>query len=267
MKPLWLIGRDIAHSPAPSMHNAALVALGQAPRYALHPVEPAGFEAALDEAERTCAGINVTAPYQLRAAARYRAVLDDRAAACGAVTTVVFDAGRAVRAANTDVVGLRTAWRRANVDVRERVVAVVGAGGGARAVVLAAHQAGAAALTVHARRAAAADALRELARALGLALVDEPAHLVVLAASALDDPGAAITGAARGPGFVHELRYGGGARAARDAALRGGHLFLDGTSMLLAQAQVAMALFLGGTLPDHASAAMSGAVSSWRTWT
>lgn len=267
MKPLWLLGRDVATSPAPRLHNAALTALGQAPRYQVRVVPPADLDAVLDEAERSTAGINVAAPYQVRAAERFASVLDDAAGASGAVDTVVFDDARPVRAANTDVVGLLTAWRRASVDVRDRVVAVVGAGGAARAVVVAAREAGARAVAVHARRPEAAALLEARARALGLDVVDEGAHLVVLAVGALDDAGATIKRALRGPGAVHALSVGTAARTSRDAALRAGCVFLDGTSMLLARAQVALGLFLGGTPPAQASAAMSAAVSSWRTWT
>ncbi|MBI1947841.1 MAG: hypothetical protein HYS27_19280 [Deltaproteobacteria bacterium] len=262
-RPLWLLGRDLSQSPSPLLHNAALAALGAPPLYALHAVEPADVERAFDDAEHTCRGSNVTAPYKLRAAERWRAVLDDTARAVGAVNTVVFERDRAVSAHNTDVRGLLTAWRRASVDVTGRVVAVLGAGGAARAAVVAAGEAKARAVALSARRTDAADALATLARARGLAVVDEPAQLVVLAASALEDPGAAIARALRGPGSVHELRYGAAARTSRDAALKAGHVFLDGTSMLLAQAQAALALFLGGTLPDHASAAMAAAVSAW----
>jgi shikimate dehydrogenase len=265
VRPLWLLGCDVAASPSPALHHAGLQALGLPPCYALHPVEPDAVDAAFDEAERDCRGINVTAPYKLRAAARFAAVLDDTARACGAVNTVVFDAGRAVRAANTDVHGLLVAWHRASVDVDGRTVAIVGAGGAARAAVVAARDARARAVAIYARRLEARRALEVQARALGLALADGPAQLVVLASTELADPAAAIAAALRGPGTVHDVRYGAAARASRDAALRAGHVYLDGTSMLLAQGQAALALFLGGTLPDRAALAMSRAVSSWRT--
>lgn len=265
-RPLWLLGRDLTASPSPLMHNAALASLGAPPLYSLKPVEPVDVERAFDEAEGHCRGINVTAPYKRQAARRFGAVLDDTARLCGAVNTVVFDQGRAVAASNTDVHGLLAAWRRASIDVTDRVVAVVGAGGAARAALVAAKEAGARGVTLTARREEARGALAAEASALSLPVVDEPAALVVLAASALDDAAGTIATALRGPGAVHELRYGAAARASRDAALRARHVFLDGTSMLLAQGQAAMALFLGGTLPGPAAAAMSRAVSTWLSY-
>lgn len=265
MKPLWLVGADIAASPSPAMHNAALAALGLPPVYALRPTQADSLDATLDEAERSCRGINVTAPYKVQVARRFGAVLDETAALCGAVNTVVFDEGRAVAARNTDVFGLLSAWRRASIDVTDRVVAVVGAGGAARAALVAAREAGARGVTLQARRPEARRALAEVASALSLPVVDEPACLAVLAASALQDAAATIAAALRGPGAVHELRYGLAARPSRDAALQARHVFLDGTSMLLAQGQAALALFLDGTLPASAATAMSLAVSSWRS--
>lgn len=260
MKPLWLLGADIAHSLSPMMHNAALAALGEPARYALRPCSAAELGAALDAAELTCRGVNLTAPHKVATAQRYAAVLDRAAAAAGAVNTVVFDDGCAVRALNTDVPGLLSAWRRSNVVVRDQVVAVVGAGGAARAVVVAAREAGARRLLVHCRRPEAAAQLLGVASACGLegAATEHPqgASLVVLAASTLDHPGAWIARALDRIGTVHDLRYGPSARSARNAALEAGHLFLDGSVMLLVQAQLAMAAFLGCSLPDDAAAAM-----------
>ncbi len=263
MKPLWLVGRELSHSPSPAMHNAALLAMGLPAVYAAVAVEPERADATLDLAERTCRGINVTAPYKVRAAERFASALDDAARMCGAVNTAVFTDERCALATNTDVLGLVTAWRRASVDVAGGVVAIVGAGGAARAAVLAAHQAEARAVTISARHPTARAELEAVARRQGLEVVDEPARLVVLAATELADPAHAIAGALRGPGTVHDVRYGQAARSSRDAALRAGHVYLDGSSMLLAQGRAALALFLGGTLSDQAGAAMTAAVSRW----
>ncbi len=269
--PLWLVGDDIARSPSPAMHNAALAAMGEPPRYLLQPCTADELAVVLDEAEARCGGINVTAPYKVAAAARFAAVLDDDARATGAVNTVVFAEGddarrHAVLAANTDVGGLLFAWKRSALHIEGRTVAVVGAGGAARAVVVAAQQAGARGVVVHARSAARANGLVALAASLGLEGIaaDEPcgASVAVLAASALDDPAAAIARALAGPGAVHELRYGAAARPSRDAALGAGHLFVDGTLMLLAQAQAALSLFLNAPLPDAAAGAMRRALAA-----
>lgn len=271
MKPLWLLGEDIARSPSPAMHNAALVALGEAPVYAPHPCAREDVAAAFDEAERTCRGVNVTAPHKLEAARRYAAVLDEDARQVGAVNTVVYEGARAIAALNTDVGGLLFAWRRAALHVEERTLAVIGAGGAARAVVVAAKRAGARGLVVHARRPEASAPLVALAESVGLEAVaaDRPcgASVAVVATSTLDEPSAWLARALEIPGAVHDLRVGGRTRAVRDAALRAGHLFSDGTMMLLGQTQAALTAFLGRRLSDDAALAMRQAltrsVSAW----
>lgn len=297
-KPLWLLGGDVARSPSPAMHNAALAELGLPALYTARACSPDELDAVLDEAETTCRGINVTAPHKVRAAERYRDVLDDDALAAGAVNTVVFEDGQAVKACNTDVAGLAFSWRRANLHVEERTLAIVGAGGAARAVVVAAKQAGARGVVVHARKMSAAVGIVNVATGLGLDAVavgagEGGAHLtstlavslaradgrtrtavdegagealgatvVVIAASALDAPSAWLARALTGPGAVHDLRYGSAARSVRDAALARGHLFSDGTLMLLAQAQLALTHFVGAPIGDDATTAMRRALAS-----
>lgn len=265
LKPLWLLGEDIARSPSPAMHNAALVALGEAPVYALHPCTREEAPAAFEEAERTCRGVNVTAPHKLEAARRYAGVLDEDARLVGAVNTVVYDGGRATAARNTDVGGLLFSWRRAALHVEGRTVGLIGAGGAARAVVVAAQRAGARGIVVHARRLEAAAPLVALAGTLGLdAMAADSAcgaSIAVVAATELDDPPSWIARALEKPGAVHDLRYGPRTRAVRDASLRAGHLYSDGTMMLLGQAQEALAAFLGRPLTEAAGTAMRQALA------
>lgn len=267
MKSLWLLGADIAGSPSPAMHNAALAALGVEPVYALYPCGVSDLPKVLEEAVAGCRGINVTAPHKIEVARRWEELLDADARAAGAVNTVVFDGGRAVRALNTDVEGLLVAWRRANLHVRGRTVAVVGAGGAARAVVVAAARAGACGVEVHARNPAAATALAERAASLGLAaaVMNEPARatLAVLAATDLDEPARWIGRALGAPAAVHDLRYGPRTGTTRDAALRAGHLYADGSQMLLGQAEAALAAFRGEPLPEAAVHAMRRALASF----
>jgi shikimate dehydrogenase len=247
---LRLVGdARIAASPSPAMHDAVF---GPG-TYTLHPTDSA--DAAFLAAERECRGVNVTAPFKLAAARRYANVLDDRARATGAVNTVVYsDDGQVTAAANTDVTGLLVAWRRAGFHVDGRVLAVIGAGGAARAVVVAAAEAGANAVVVHARRPEAAAGLVALAGSCGLdvavagAVADARGELAVVASSDLDEPQGWLARALRPGGEVHDLRYGVRATGVRNAALRAGARFADGTTMLLAQAEEAAALFLGRSL-------------------
>jgi shikimate 5-dehydrogenase len=260
---LALVGDSrIATSASPAIHDAIF----GAGTYRLIADDDAGRVFAVAEADRR--GINVTAPHKLAAAARYAAVLDDAAVRTGAVNTVVYaDDGRAVIASNTDVEGLKVAWRRASLGLEGRRVAVIGAGGAARAAVVAAADAGARDVVFHARRRDAAGSLVGLAASLGLnaALADAdvvPADLVVIAASELDDVDAWLGRAIGATGVVHDLRYGRRAVAARNAALRRGLFFLDGASMLLAQALAAAALFAGEPIDEAARARAAAALAA-----
>lgn len=255
-KGLALVGdARIAASPSPAIHDAIFGAGTYGLRTAGDDDEAA--TAVFAAAERELRGINVTAPHKQRAAARYAAVLDDDARRAGAVNTVVYgDDRKAVVAANTDIAGLIVAWHRASVVVVDKVVAIVGSGGAARAAVVAAADAGARGVVVHARRREPAADLVTLAQRLHLeaavagAVDAGNADVVVLAAADLDDPGAWIRRAGRAGAVVHDLRYGPRAHASRNVALTTGHLFIDGTSMLLAQAEAAAALFAGRALVD-----------------
>ena len=146
-------------------------------------------------------------------------------------------------------------------------MAVVGAGGAARAVVVAAADAGARDVVLHARRRDAAGSLLGLSASLGLnaALADPdgaPADLVVIAASALEDVDDWLGRAIGATGVVHDLRYGRRAVATRNAALRRGLLFLDGASMLLAQALAAATLFAGEPVDEAARARAAAALAA-----
>lgn len=261
---LWLLGSDIAESPSPAMHNAALVALGLPPRYRLRPCSPAELDAVLGEVERACRGINVTLPHKVRVAERYAAVLDDTARRTGAVNTVVFEDERARVALNTDVRGLLVAWRRAALSLEGRRVVLVGAGGAARAVVVALAEAQARSVSIRARRPEAAEELAALAEREGL-MADAgdgpPGSMAIFAIPSVEDPDGAVASAVEGPGVVHDLRYGLRAVPLRNAALRAGHLFVDGSTMLIAQGVAALEAFLGRPPGAAAEAAMTRAVA------
>jgi shikimate dehydrogenase len=262
---LALIGdARIAASASPAIHDAIF----SPGTYGLIADDDA--DRAFARAEAGLRGANVTAPHKLAAAARYAAVLDDAARRTGAVNTIVYDDdGRATIASNTDVDGLRVAWRRASVGLEGRRVAVIGAGGAARAVVVAAADAGARGVVVHARRRDAGAALVGFAATAGLdaALADAASEadrpdIVVVAASDLDDVDAWL-GRAIGPaGVVHDLRYGRRALVTRNAALRRGLLFIDGASMLLAQALASAALFAGTAIDETARARAAAALAA-----
>ena len=139
-----IIGWPVEHSLSPAMHNAAFAALGLNWIYAAFPVEPRRVgEAVRGLAAAGCAGLNVTIPHK-QAVIEHCSEVSEAVAAIGAANTLVPDGAGGFRADNTDAAGfLRALDEQAPLDVAERDVLVIGAGGAARAVVFALRSRGA----------------------------------------------------------------------------------------------------------------------------
>jgi shikimate dehydrogenase len=114
-----------------AMHNAAYRALGLNYVYVAFGTEDtAGAVAAMRALG--IRGLGVTTPHKLRIIEHLDAI-DDEARAIGAVNTVINEGGRLV-GYNVDWIGAVRAFRE-EIDVARARAAVVGAGGGARAIV------------------------------------------------------------------------------------------------------------------------------------
>jgi len=161
---LGLIGYPLGHSLSPAIHQAALKALGLVGEYRLYPIEPSSQGSreldALLEQVRTgqIQGLNVTIPHK-RTVLPLLDGLSPAAAAIGAANTLYLKAGRLV-GENTDAAGF---WADLSRQFQGRSfgsarVAVLGAGGSARAVVYALLEQGCR-VTVLARRVSQAEEL------------------------------------------------------------------------------------------------------------
>lgn len=134
---IWLLGDPVSRSLSPAMQNAAFEAVGIDCRYVVHQVDHAGLTNAIGQLRQDdrILGANVTIPYK-ESVIPLLDELDPIAAAVGAVNTISRSGSR-LRGSNTDVVGFRRALDDCGYQVAARAVAVVGAGGAARAVVAA----------------------------------------------------------------------------------------------------------------------------------
>jgi shikimate dehydrogenase len=168
-----VLGRPIAHSLSPVIHNAGYAAAGLSNwSYDAHDcgeAELPGFVAGLGA---EWVGLSLTMPLKEVALAVADAV-SDRAAALGAANTLVRRPDGTWWAENTDAPGMVDALRWAGVEKVSRL-GVLGAGGTARAALAAAAQLGAGLVTVYARRAAAVEELAPVASALGVPLAGSP---------------------------------------------------------------------------------------------
>lgn len=133
MRRLAVIGHPVAHSRSPAIHNAAFEALGLAGRWRYEAIDvaPAGLAARLGSLEgEGFAGANVTIPHKL-AALELADQASPAAAEIGAANTLTFSGGL-IRADNTDAGGFLAALPEPPAG---KAALVLGAGGGARAVV------------------------------------------------------------------------------------------------------------------------------------
>jgi shikimate dehydrogenase len=159
MKRIGVIGYPLGHSLSPAFQQAALDHLGLGVRYEAWETPVEGLAGAV-EAMRSpeFLGANVTIPHK-EAVIPLLDDIDEISRQGGAVNTIVNRAGM-LHGYNTDVIGfLRALKEDAAYDPAGQRALVLGAGGAARAVVLALSREGAAAVTVINRTYARASAL------------------------------------------------------------------------------------------------------------
>jgi shikimate dehydrogenase len=161
---LGVVGHPISHSLSPRMHNAAFAQNGTGPAetdyvYVAMDVRPDRLPAAVRGlAALGFVGFNVTMPYK-EAILPLMDELDTPARLAGAVNTVVAEEGK-LRGLNTDGSGFVEACEEAGVSLAGRRVLILGAGGAAAAIAVAALGAGASRLWITNRTAGRAEALR-----------------------------------------------------------------------------------------------------------
>jgi shikimate dehydrogenase len=125
-----IIGRPVAHSLSPAMHNAAFAALGLNKAYLPFEVEDvAGAMTGLRALG--IRGASVTIPHK-QAVLPHLDEIDPVAAKIGAVNTLVWNEGR-LRGLNTDWLGANRALAE-KLELEGSRVLILGAGGSARAI-------------------------------------------------------------------------------------------------------------------------------------
>lgn len=177
-----LIGWPIEHSLSPAMHNAAFAQLGLNWAYVPLPVHPDNVQDALKGlAALNFKGVNVTVPHK-QAVIRYLDELSDAARITGAVNTIHIKDGK-FYGYNTDAIGFLNSLIEAGCTPKGLRVAVLGAGGAARAVAYALARAEAASIAVLNRTAERAAFLVD---DLTEPFPDSKLHFAPLTSAALD---------------------------------------------------------------------------------
>ena len=135
-----VIGHPVAHSLSPAMHTLALTTAGINGVYLAFDVTDLASAIAGIRA-LPIQGVSVTVPHKTTIMP-YLDAIDDIALAIGAVNTITNDNGR-LTGHNTDAYGAITALEQHCGSIRGKTIAILGAGGAARAVGYGAIQKGA----------------------------------------------------------------------------------------------------------------------------
>ncbi len=153
-----LIGWPVAHSLSPVIHHYWRAQHGIAGDYTLFPINPERFDDDVKTLQRqNLRGFNVTVPYKERILAQLDTI-DPVAQHIGAVNTVVRD-GTTWRGTNTDAYGFITHLQASATALDLSRVVLLGAGGAARAAIVALQETGAGELMLINRTAETAAAL------------------------------------------------------------------------------------------------------------
>jgi 3-dehydroquinate dehydratase / shikimate dehydrogenase len=274
-----VVSGSAMHSLSPAIHNAAFAAAGVDAVYV--PFQAADFDDFLAYAAAMgIEGASITIPFKVDAL-QAAAHADDVAVRVGAANTLrIFTPGSALdmvaasggrtagsgwEATNTDVAGLLDPLRSALGEPLDGLrAAVLGAGGAARAAIVALQSRGAH-VTVHARRE---DRARQVAMSLGAEAGGWPpppgswdllVNCTPLGGGARRNESPLPDGPFHGR-LVYDLTYGPGESALVRAAREAGCGTLDGLPMLVAQAERQWEWWMGRRPP---TAVMYDALDRW----
>jgi 3-dehydroquinate dehydratase/shikimate dehydrogenase len=255
-----LVGSPVAHSVSPQMHNAAFAALAldavyipfetcDARDFAVRMAHPR-----TRELQWNLRGFSVTAPHK-RAIIEGLDFVEESAREIGAVNTIVVG-GEELRGYNTDA-DAALAPLRDVIDLAGARVAIIGAGGAARALLWSLREAHAQATTFARdieRARVVANKFDADAHALDGARFDK-FDLVINATplgtrGARESETAATTDQLRGVRVAYDLVYNPSAtRFMREARAAGCESIIGGLQMLVAQAAAQFELWTGNSAP------------------
>jgi 3-dehydroquinate dehydratase/shikimate dehydrogenase len=249
-----VVGSDVLRSLSPAIHNRAFAERGLDAVYVPLPAESwSAFRRALPDLD--LAGFSVTRPYKQDVLPDLDTI-EPEAERAGSVNTVVVRDGT-LHGSSTDGDGVLVPMRR-RMDVAGSRVAIVGAGGAARAAAFALDRAGAR-VTVCARRAeqAAEVAAATGADAAPVEAVVDGRFDVLLNATPLGSgaaPGQCPVplGALRAPQVVFDMVYEPRETPLLAAARARGCRTIDGLEMLVAQALGQFEAWTGVPAPEAA---------------
>jgi 3-dehydroquinate dehydratase/shikimate dehydrogenase len=246
-----ILGQDVQRSLSPILHNRGFEATGFDGVYV--PLEAEALEPFVKAIpDLGLAGFSVTRPYKV-AILPFLQEVDETAALCESVNTVVVHDGL-LQGSTTDGTGVLLPLKR-RLDVKDKRVVILGAGGAARAAALALTRKGAA-VTLLARDPGQAEFVAAAVGCAGGDLADLRAHGWDVLVNATPVGGAAApeetlvpAGAHRAGSVVLDMVYDPlQTRLLREAAAAGCAV-IPGIEMLVAQATVQFETWTGIEAP------------------
>lgn len=128
-----LIGSPISKSLSPEIHNYSFKQNNINARYLALDVKEKNLKEAVDGIRALgIKGCNVTIPHKVNII-KYLDELDEEAKLLGAVNTVKNEDGKLI-GYNTDGRGFTNALKDKNIEIKDKTIAILGAGGAARAI-------------------------------------------------------------------------------------------------------------------------------------
>jgi shikimate dehydrogenase len=267
-----VLGKPIGHSLSPVIHQAGYVAAGlDGWSYTAHECGSADLDGFLAGLDQRWAGLSLTMPLK-SAALEVASAVSPLAATIGAANTLVHRDDGGWYAENTDAPGMVDALGTMEPgEVEPGDVAVLGAGGTARAALAAAQACGASVVSVYAREPDAVDVLRPAGDGLGLTLVargwEEAARAGDAALVISTVPAGAADACAEGMrwrprGVLVDVVYDPWPTRLAASAARRGWRVVSGLDLLLAQAARQFQLFTAVPAPVAAMrAALDAAIT------
>jgi shikimate dehydrogenase len=254
-----VIGDPVAHSLSPIMHNAGYVALGLQAEFTyqarlVKPEELADFVPSIRT--ENIRGVNCKAPHKI-AALQYLDEIDPVAQRIGAVNAIVNDAG-VLKGYNTDWLGILAPLEQFG-NLANKKVALIGAGGAARAAAYALNERQAI-LTIYNRTLSKAE---DLAREFGgqaepLEVLQAIRDADIIINAITHDQTTAEQQLSALYEFIHagqivfDIDYGQQTDAFLRQVEQHGAQTLDGLEMVLQQGMPAFKLFTGHVAPEAA---------------
>ncbi len=252
-----IVGLPVAHSLSPLIHNAWIAAAGLDAAFVPFAPPEDGFDRFIRGLRGgAIRGLNVTAPFKERALA----LSDDADAVArvsGSANVLLFHHDGTIEARSTDGLGLVRAFaeQAPQIEFWQSPVAILGAGGAARAAAAAMLDAGALRVMILNRTVQRAEDL-----VFALKHMRVTAHALGDSARVLADAKVVINAAAGGPlppidvlpegAVVMDMTYRPLRTGLLQAAAARGLGVVDGLSMLINQARPSFEAFFGQAPPD-----------------